>query len=54
MVRLLCDMNSYTDECAIQEFMLYKFELSHNVARETKNICCGKGERAVDYSTVTK
>ena len=29
-----------------------EFELVHNAAKTTKNICCAKGEGAVDLSTV--
>ena len=36
--------------CLIQKFMLYKFEL----VKATKNICCEKGEGAVDHSIITK
>ena len=38
----------------IQGFMLYKFELAHNAAEATKNICCVKGEDAADHSTLTR
>ena len=38
----------------IWEIMLYKFELGHNTVKATKNICYGKGEGAVDLSTVTR
>ena len=34
--------------------MLCKFELGHNAAETTKNICCAKGEGTVDHSTVTR
>ena len=34
--------------------MLYKFELGHNDAEATKNICFVKGEDTVDQSTVTR
>ena len=37
----------------IQEFMLYKFTLGHNVVEVSKNICCVKAEGVVDHSTVT-
>ena len=37
-----------------QELMVYKFELGHNAAEATKNICCVNDEGAVDLSTVTK
>ena len=36
------------------EFILYKFELGHNIMEATKNICCMKGEGAIDHRTVTK
>ena len=31
--------------------MLYDFELGHNAVEATKNICCVKGEGALDCST---
>ena len=34
--------------------MLYVTELGHNATEETKNICCTKGEGAVDYSTAIR
>ena len=34
--------------------MPYNFELGHNAAEATKNICCAKGRSAVGHSTVTK
>ena len=34
--------------------MLYEFEMDHNAAEATKNICCGKGEGAVDHNAVTR
>ena len=37
----------------IPGFMLHEFELSHNTAEETKNICCTKDKSTVDLSTVT-
>ena len=33
---------------------LYKFNMSHNATEMTKNICCVKGEVAVDYNTETR
>ena len=38
----------------IQKLMLYMFELCHNIAKATENICCVKGEGSVDHSTVTR
>ena len=35
----------------IRELMLYEFELGHDNAEDTKNICC---EGAVDNSTVRR
>ena len=32
----------------ILELMFYKFKLGHNAVKATKNICCAKGEGAVD------
>ena len=37
----------------IWELMLYEFELGYNVVQAIKNICCVKGEGAVDHNTVT-
>ena len=37
----------------IWELILFKFELGHNAANATKNICCAKGEGAVDHITAT-
>ena len=34
----------------IKELMLYKFKLGDDAAKTTKNICCVKGEGAVDHS----
>ena len=41
-------------QSSIQNLMLYKFKLSHNMVKVTKNICCAKGKDAVVYSTVIK
>ena len=38
----------------IWELLCYKFKLRHNITESTKNICCAKGEGAVDHSTVTR
>ena len=38
----------------IWELLLYEFELGHNAAEVTKNICCAKGEGRVDQSTITR
>ena len=40
--------------CLLQEFMLYKSELSHNTTEATKNIYHTKGVVAVYHSTVFK
>ena len=40
--------------CNEIKFSNYWFELSHNVAESTKNICCVKGEGAVDHNRVTR
>ena len=37
----------------IRELMLYEFKLKHSASEPSKNICCVKGEGAVDHSTVT-
>ena len=34
----------------IRDLMLYKFELGHNGAEVTKNICCAKDKGAVDHT----
>ena len=34
--------------------MLYEFKVSYIVTEATKNICCAKGEDAVDHSTVNR
>ena len=34
--------------------MLYESKLGHNIVEATKNICCAKGEGAVDHSTITR
>ena len=38
----------------VKHSLLRVFELGHNVMEATKNICCAKGEAAVDHSTVTR
>ena len=38
----------------IQELMLHEFELDHNTVKTIKNICCVKGEGAIDPNIVTK
>ena len=40
--------------CQIWELIFYKFELGYNIMVAIKNICCVKGEVAVDHSTVTR
>ena len=50
-----CDLKStqMNRQChLIQE--LYEFALGHNTAKATKNICCSKGEGAVDHNTITR
>ena len=37
----------------IRDCRLHEFKLGHNSVKSTKNICCVKGEGAVDYSTET-
>ena len=37
----------------IQELMLYEFEMDHNAAEVTKNICCAKSEGAIDHDSVS-
>ena len=38
----------------IWELLLDKFELGHNTAEAPKNICCVKGEGAIDHISVTR
>ena len=38
----------------IRDFILYEFELGHNIVEATKNVCCAKTKGAVDRSTVTR
>ena len=38
----------------IWEATLYELELGHNFAEAIENICCAKGEDAVDHSKVTR
>ena len=38
----------------IQEIMFYEFELDHNPAEATKNICYAKGEGIIDHSTAIR
>ena len=32
--------------------MLYEFNLNHNAVEATQNICCAKGDDAVDHSNL--
>ena len=36
------------------ELMLYKFKQSHNTVEAAKNICCSKGDGAINHRTVTR
>ena len=38
----------------IWELMIYEFKLDYNTTETTKNICCARGEGAVDHSIVTR
>ena len=38
----------------IQGLILYNFEVGHNAVEPTKNICCTKGENAVDHCTINR
>ena len=40
--------------CRIHKHMLYKSEVYHNAMEARKDICCVKGEWAIDHSTVTR
>ena len=53
----MCDLigiQMIVQHCLTQELMLYKFELAITPQKTSKNICCAKGEDAVDHSTVTR
>ena len=53
----VCDLKTSqmnVQRSRIREIMHYKFELGRNSAEVTKNICCEKGEGAVDPSTVNR
>ena len=38
----------------VKKIMLYEYELGHNTAELTKNICCVKDEGTVDHGTITR
>ena len=38
----------------IRELMVYEFELGHNAAETTKDICCTKGEGTLDQSAINR
>ena len=46
-------MQIYAQRRIIRKFILYKFEIGHKAAEASHNICCAKGDCAVDHSTVT-
>ena len=53
----LCDLKATQKnvQCSIiQELMLYKFELIHNVAEANKNICHAKHKETVNQSTSSR
>ena len=57
MPQSMCDLKAAqknVEHSLIWKFMFYKFVLSHNAAETTKNICCMKGEGAVDHSTIIR
>ena len=39
--------------CLIREHVLYEFELGNNTEKVTENICCAKGDSAIDHRAVT-
>ena len=43
-----------TAQMNVQRHLICEFKLGHDTAETVKNICCAKGERSVDYSTVIK
>ena len=56
LLHSMCDLKAAqinVQRCLIWELMPYEFELVHNTVEATKNICCAKGEGAVDHRTVT-
>ena len=57
LLYFLCDLKPSqmnVQHNLIQQIMPYDFEMSHNAAEATKNICCTKDERAVDHSIITR
>ena len=52
----LCDLKALKSMqcCLIGGIILYKFELGHKHHQSIKNICCMKGEGAVDHCKVNK
>ena len=53
----MCDLKAaqINVQCSLNwEFMLYKFEQSHNAVEATKNVCCAKSESTVDHSKVIR
>ena len=57
VVHIMCDLEAEQmnlQHCLIQELRLHKFGLGNNVAEETLNFCCAKGESAVNHSIVTR
>ena len=57
LLRFTCDLKAAhmnVQMSLIRELLLYEFELDHNEAKGTKNICCVKGEGAFDHCTVTR
>ena len=57
LYRCVCDYlkadHMNVQHSLIQELMVYEFEMDHNTAEATKNICCAKGEGAIDHDSVS-
>ena len=56
LLHFMCDLKAIrmnVQYSLIWELMLYEFELGHNAAEDTKNICYVKSEGTVDRSKVT-
>ena len=51
---LLKALQMNVQHCQILKLILYNFELGHNPSKAAKNICCAKGDAAVDQRTVTR
>ena len=57
LLHSMCDLKATQmdiQRSLIRKIMLFEFELDQNAAEATKNICCAKGEYAVDHSVVRR